>query len=402
MRLGTRVSVKALVEKFGAKPYGWPAIAVLCLTASLVARGKLEARADSALLEGDALVQGLRNSHALGNILLSPQIEFTAAQIRKSRELFQELFDLPASGNDARSLGAEWQTQLRKLLGDVEQESRAIAAYPFAAALDPLRTMLDGMRDQSATWFITGPIGQEDQLLDAKEDTFDKVRSFMRGSQKGIYDEVRSFLAMQDQNLSYAADTATDKLRQVLDDPRCYKGTAIQELKADFYALKERIEQTVLAERTAVITAIDEVSGKVAQTSEFGALPPEQQARIRQELADRKSGLAAQSLIPALRNLVTEMRSNLLADTLTRIAELTPAPATSPTPQPEPAGGVAEAPAKPYVPPTPTKPQYIKAQSITVPFAKTYLEDEDDVTRYLDAMKKTLLAEIGAGKKVIV
>ena len=56
----------------------------------------------------------------------------------------------------------------------------------------------------------------------------------------------------------------------------------------------------------------------------------------------------------------------------------------------------------PAVPPAPAKPQYIKAQSITVLFAKTYLEDEGDVTRYLDAMKKTLLAEIGAGKKVIV
>ncbi|TXG95875.1 MAG: BREX system P-loop protein BrxC, partial [Nevskiaceae bacterium] len=402
MRLGTRVSVKALVEKFGAKPYGWPAIAVLCLTASLVARGKLEARADSALLEGDALVQGLRNSHALGNILLSPQIEFTAAQIRKSRELFQELFDLPASGNDARSLGAEWQTQLRKLLGDVEQESRAIAAYPFAAALDPLRTLLDGMRDQSATWFITGPIGQEDQLLDAKEDVFDKVRSFMRGPQKDIYDEVRSFLTKQEQNLGYAEGATSDKLRQVLEDPQCYKGTAIQELKADFYALKERIEQTVLAERTAVITAIDEVAGKVAQTSEFGALPPEQQVRIREELTARKSGLAAQSLIPALRNLATEVRSNLLADTLTRIAQLMPAPAPIPAPQPQPAGGVAEPQHAPYVPPTQAKPQYIKAQSITVHFAKTYLEDEDDVTRYLDEMKKTLLAEIGAGKKVIV
>ena len=77
-------------------------------------------------------------------------------------------------------------------------------------------------------------------------------------------------------------------------------------------------------------------------------------------------------------------------------AELTPAP------QPQPAGGVAEPQPAPYVPPTPAKPQYIKAQSITVPFAKTYLEDEDDVTRYLDEMKKTLLAEIGAGKKVIV
>lgn len=402
MRLGTRVSVKALVEKFGAKPYGWPAIAVLCLTASLVARGKLEARADSALLERDALVQGLRNSHALGNILLSPQIEFTAAQIRKSRELFQELFDLPASGNDARSLGAEWQTQLRKLLGDVEQESRAIAAYPFAAALDPLRTMLDGMRGQSATWFIAGPIGQEDQFLDAKEDVFDKVRSFMRGPQKAIYDEVRSFLTKQDQNLGYSEGAAADKLRQVLEDPQCYKGTAIQELKTDFYALKERIEQTVLAERNAVIAAIDEVAEKTTQTSEFRALPPEQQTRIRDELATQKSSVASQTLIPALRHRATEVRSNLLADTLTRIAELTPAPASTPTPQPEPAGGMAEAPAKPYVPPTPAKPQYIKAQSITVPFTKTYLEDEDDVTRYLDEMKKTLLAEIGAGKKVIV
>ena len=406
MRLGTRVSAKALVEKFGAKPYGWPAIAVLCLTASLVARGKLEARADSALLEGDALVQGLRNSHALGNILLSPQIEFTAAQIRKSRELFQALFDLPASGNDARSLGAEWQAQLRKLTSELEALGRQATGYPFVAALDPLRILLDSMRDQPATWFITGPVGQEDQLLDAKEDILDKVRSFMSGPQKGIYDEVRAFLTAQDQNLAYDEDAAADTLRQALADPQCFKGTAIQELKTDFYALKERIEQTVLAERNAVIAAIDEVAEKIAQTSEFRALPPEQQARIREGFAAQKSGLTSQSLIPALRNLVTEARSNLLANTLTRIAELTPAPTPTPAPapasQPEPAGGVAERPSAPYVPPAPAKPRYIKAQSITVPFAKTYLEDEDDVTRYLDAMKKTLLAEIGAGKKVIV
>ncbi|MGV1822751.1 BREX system P-loop protein BrxC [Agrobacterium sp. CG160-95] len=402
MRLGTRVSAKALVEKFGAKPYGWPSTAVLCLTASLVARGKLEARADSALLEGEALVQGLRNSHALGNLLFSPQIEFTSAQIRKSRELFQELFDLPASGNDGRSLGAEWQVQVRKLIGDIEKESRAIAAYPFAAALDPLRTMLDGMRDQSATWFITGPIGQEDQLLDAKEDVFDKVRSFMSGAQKVIYDEVRSFLNTQDQNLGYAEASAADALRRALADAHCYKGTAIQELKSDFYALKERVEQTVLAERNNVIAAIDEVSEKIAQTSEFGGLTSEQQTRIREGLASRKSGLAAQSLIPALRNLAIEVRSNLLAETLTRIAELTPAPAPVLAPQPQPAGGVAEPRPAPYVPSQAVKPQYIKAQSITVSFAKTYLEDENDVTHYLDEMKKTLLAEIGAGKKVIV
>lgn len=402
MRLGTRVSAKALVEKFGAKPYGWPAIAVLCLTASLVARGKLEARAESALLEGDALVQGLRNSHALGNILLSPQIEFTAAQIRKSRELFQALFDLPASGNDARSLGEEWQAQLREMTSELEALGRQATGYPFVEALDPLRILLDSMRDQSATWFITGPLGHEDQLLDVKEDILDNVRSFMSGPQKGIYDEVRAFLTAQDQNLAYAENVAADKLRRVLADPQCFKGTAIQELKADFYPLKERIEQTVLAERNAVIAAIDEVAGKIAGTSEFRALPPEQQEGIREELVTQKSGLASQILIPALRNRAIEVRSNLLADTLTRIVALTLAPALTPATQPKPAAGVAEASAAPYVPPPPVKPQFVKAQSITISFPKTYLENEDDVTRYLDEMKKTLLAEIGAGKKVIV
>jgi hypothetical protein len=262
--------------------------------------------------------------------------------------------------------------------------------------------MLDSMRDQSATWFITGPVGQEDQLLDAKEDILDKVRNFMSGPQKGIYDEVRAFLTAQDQNVTFAEDSAADALRQALADPQCFKGTAVQELKADFYALKERIEQTVLAERNAVIAAIEEVAEKTTQTSEFRALPPEQQTRIRDELAAQKASVASQTLIPALRHRATEVRSNLLADTLTRIAELTPAPAPTPTPQPEPAGGVAEAQAKPYVPPTPAKPQYVNAQSITVSIGKAYLEDADDVTRYLDEMKKTLLAEIGAGKKVIV
>jgi len=158
----------------------------------------------------------------------------------------------------------------------------------------------------------------------------------------------------------------------------------------------------VLLEVTVVSQQQLPRSGPGEQPIESSQLPPEQQTRIRDELAAQKASVALQTLIPALRHRATEVRSNLLADTLTRIAELTPAPAPTPAPQPQPADGVAEAPAKPYVPPAPVKPQYVNAQSITVSIGKAYLEDEDDVTRYLDEMKKTLLAEIGAGKKVIV
>lgn len=401
MKLGVKVSAKTLVEKFGGKPYGWPAVAVLCLIASLVARGKLEARADSALLEGDALVQGLRNSHALGNILLSPQIEFTAAQIRKSREVFQALFDLPASGTDARALGAEWQAQARKLSTELEALGRQAASYPFVVALDPLRKQVDAMRDQAANWFITGPVEQEDALLDAKEESLDKIRSFMTGPQKAIYDDVRSFLAAQDSNVTYVDPTAADTLRKTLADPQCFKGTVIQELKSEFYALKERIEQTVLTERNNVIAAIDEVVEKVVQTSEFRALDTDQQARIRDGLAAHKDRLGTQTHIAVLRDRATGVRNDLLADTLNRITALATPPAPYSTPEPN-GGEMDEAAAKTPIKPAPVKPAFIKAQSIPVAFPKSYLEDEADVIRYLDEMKKTLLAEISAGKKVLV
>ncbi|SFY33674.1 hypothetical protein SAMN04244548_03657 [Paracoccus pantotrophus] len=263
--------------------------------------------------------------------------------------------------------------------------------------------MLEAMRDQAATWFITGPVGQEDQLLDAKEGVLDRIRTFMSGPQKAIYDDVRAFLNAQDQNIAYVDNGAEDALRMALADPDCFRGNAMQSLKVDFYALKERVEQAVLAERNAVIAAIDEVAAKITQTSEFIALPADQQACIQAKLADRKSALGAQNLIPALRNQANEVRANLLADTLTQIATLAPPP--EPYRQREPAGGeLAEAPAKDPVkaPPAPAKPKYINARSITVPFAKPYLEDEADVTRYLDEMRKTLLAEIAAGKKVTV
>ena len=397
MKLGVKASVKSVVGQFGAKSYGWPAIAVLCLVGSLVARGKVEARADGELLEGNMLVQGLGNSRALGNILISPQIEFTASQIRKSREVFQALFDVPAEGKDARTLGPEWTIALRKLDTELDDLSRQVGEYPFLAALEPFRKQIVGMRDQAANWFIIGPVEQEDSLLDAKEGVLDKIRSFMSGEQREIYNEVQTFLTRQSANLAYVDPKATERIGTALADPNCYKGGAIQDLKADFYKLKEKIEQTILAERMAVFKAIDEVRGKVEQTSEFQALEPEQQAQIRRELEAHKERLESQTVIGVLRDRGNGVRSDLLPETMSEIVSLAPGKGSEPDPV---VIGGGEEPGSTYSPPR--QPTFVKAQAIHVSFTKMYLEDESDVDDYLQKMKRILLAEIGAGRKVIV
>lgn len=389
---GVKVSVKYLTERFGGKPYGWPTVATLCLTASLAAKGKLEARSDSTLLEGAELAKALNNSHVLGNILLTPQVEFTPAQIKAARELYKELFDLPADGSDARVLGAEWAESIRKLAEDVGKRLNESHKYPFLAALEPFHRLITGMIGKPATWYITEPVKQEDALLNAKEDILDKIRSFMGGAQRDIYDDVRNFLQGQEANISYVDAAAGEKLRATLRDPNCFKGATIQALKADLYALKDKVELDILKERNAVIAAVEDCAAKVAQTAEFQALTPDQQDKIRRSLDTHKAGLDSVTMIPILRDRANGARSSLMPQILADIGRMTQPAAPIPA---DP--GMNEQPA-----PAPKPPAYVNASDIKVAYPKPYLAEETDVDQYVTELKKTLMAAIQQGKKVIV
>lgn len=322
---------------------------------------------------------------------LTPQTEFTSAQIRKAKELYKELFDLPTDGTDARTIGAEWLESTRTLSEELGKLLAQKAQYPFVVALEPLAAKVSAMVGKPATWYITEPAAQENDLLDAKEDVLDKVRSFMGGAQREIYDDARDFLRDQEANISYVDAVAGEALARTLADPACYRGTAIQSLKTELYALKDRVELTVLEERKAVITAIDECSAKVAQTPEFQALSADDQAHIKRNIDSHKAGLDSVKMIPILRDRANGAKLDLLPRILAEVERLS-RPATQPQPNP----GIGETPA-----PAP-QPTYVNASEIKVGFVKPYLTEEADVEQYVDAMKKTLLEQIRAGKKVIV
>ena len=69
------------------------------------------------------------------------------------------------------------------------------------------------------------------------------------------------------------------------------------------------------------------------------------------------------------------------------------APVTPPAPNP----GFSDKVGRPPIPPA-----YINASDIKVAYPHPYLAKEADVDQYLDELRKTLMAEIAAGKKVIV
>jgi len=386
-----------VVDRFGTKPYGWPSVATLCIAAGLSAKAKLEARADSTVLEGEELAKALRNSHVLGNVLLTPQTEYTSAQLRKAKDLYRELFGTPAGGTDARSHGAEWAAAARDLGRDLDSLVALQAQYTFTQALVPLRDRITAMLDKQPGWYITEPVKQEDDLLNGKEDILDKIKSFMAGNQKVIYDEARGFLATQDANLTYIDPTASDQIRGVLDDPACFKGPSIQALKADLLFLKEKVDLQVLSERKAVQTAIADARDKVLQTAEFQALSPEDQAKIQSQFDAHATGLDQVSGIAVLRDRANGISRGLVPQMLAEIATL--ARPVAPVGNDDGDGRAVGDTSKP---PIPAPVAYVNASDIKNGYSQPYIADENDLDRYLEELKKTLLVELRAGKKVIV
>lgn len=396
-RNGIRTTVKAVAERFERKPYGWSYAAILCTTASLLGRGKIEARSDGSPLEGDALLRGLQNAHALGNIVLELQVEFTPAQTRKLKEFFREFFDEQPAGAEGKALGietAEAFAKVKKELADLEAQS---SRYPFLSALGQFQDALREVTGKPYAWYLQDLGRHEDRLLDLKEGILDPIRRFMGGGQKAIYDEARSYLADQNANFGYGGEDQARAIHEVLDDPNCFKGNAIQQIKGALDALRTEIDKRIAAERKAAIADVEELRAKLRALPEFASLTEPDRREIEAAFTTVLDTIETSRLIAVIRERVSGFRASGYPALLGRVTA--PPPVKKDGEDDKPRGFRDGASG---TPPAPIQPEYVAASALRVTYAKPYLVDERDIDAYLDTLRETLVAEIRAGKRVTV
>ena len=73
---------------------------------SCAAGARSRSAPDANLLEDDDLERALRNTHGFANVILEPQIEFTAGQVRRLKDFYSDFFDRRRA-NEAKALGKE-------------------------------------------------------------------------------------------------------------------------------------------------------------------------------------------------------------------------------------------------------------------------------------------------------
>jgi len=400
-RGGVRTTLKNLLEKFERKPYGWYYAAVLCTLANLCARGKVEVRTDGNLLEEDELERALRNTHGHGNVVLEPQVEFTASQVRALKEFFEDFFDAPPRSSEAKALGKETGTALQELMHQLTPLAAQASQYPFLNALTPVLEKLKELTGKPYTWYLTELTRQEDALLDMKERVIDPVRKFMSGPQKGIFDNARKFVQTQEPNFAYIEGDESAQVVASLTDPECFKGNRMQQVKTQVETLQGKVTAQIDAEIAKAKETVASLKGRICGMAEFGALIGEQQERITRPFNEIDLGLERQKLIAVIRDTLRRFEES---DYQRLLSQMTSWAQPAPTPEPAPEPGQPATPDEGTKPTPPAKPEprieYVPSRSVKVSFDKAWLADETDVERYLESMREALLDEIRKGKRI--
>lgn len=420
---GLRTTLKNLVEKFSCKPYGWYNAATICTLASLCARGKIEVRSDANILTDEDLENALKTTSDFGNLVLEPQVEFTASQVRNLKQFYEDFLDMPPTAGEAKSLAKETSVAIAELIAELKVLTSQAAEYPFLSSLTPLLVKLQELTDKPYAWYLTELSKQADDLIDMKERMIEPLRKFMKGSQKGIFDNARKFVQTQEPNFAYLKDNDradTELVIAALTNADCFKGNAMQQLKVLVEALQKQVQAVVEAEIAAAKNALEQRKQRLESMEEFVLLTTGQREQIANQFKAIEISIEQQKLIAMIRDNLRRFEESDYQKLLTQVTSWAqPAPvdasvevsgdvsATPSTKEKQEGSKAAQTGAKASSATATAKEarpdiQYISCRAISVPFNKAWLANSEDVESYLACWRKELLREISNGKRIEV
>jgi hypothetical protein len=219
----------------------------------------------------------------------------------------------------------------------------------------------------------------------------DPVRSFMHGSQREIYDDARALLEHEEPNFPYLAGDGAARLREILNDPHVYRGSHMQEAKQRLDDLQAQVKARVDEERVKVREQLQQYRARLEKTAEFAALTPKQQQSLQVPFDRLTRELERQRLIAVMRDSLQRFKDEVYPTLLGRMTEWARQEdefTYGEDEDQEPTTGADE------------KVEYVSRTALSVTFDAPWLASEEDVERYLEALRETLLQAIKDGKRI--
>jgi hypothetical protein len=373
---GEQVTMKTIVDTFQAKPYGWDLGSIEVIVASLIGASKITVTVDGNVLKRSEVANALRNTQKHGHEILAPQKSFDERKVANFRKFCTDFFDDGNAPKDPLELARHGADKLK---GKLDELTATISGskYPFVEQLSGPISLLEQVVGKPDDWYLSG-FTFGDDLLEAKENLIDPIQSFLHGAQRSIYDEAATLLSTHSSNLSYLPQGSDEPIRTALADPNAFRGNKMAQLKQATDQLRNQIDGIVAANRATVTAAIDGRKTELLGGTYYANATQEAQQRVTQRIEQTLSRVATESQVA----LILQIGANFDASDYPSLLDLLAASPAQPDPEPAP------------------KKQTVSVKTIAVPGASGVLESEEDVDKYLAALRSALIQTLNDGKRI--
>jgi len=392
---GDRTSVEEIIKHFGRRPYGWYALAVQYLLARLFRMGKVEIRT-AEVLDARAVLTNLRNSRQWGTMRVRLQEQFDATKVNALKAFHLAIFDKPSPGNDARAVGqatAEaFASEALELGALADQANR----YPFLNSLKPVADQMTKLSQKDYTYLLTHLSEFEPEMRAAKEDLIAPIKTFMRGPQRGIYDDALTFLRAEEANFVELPAADVQPLRHLAESEHPYRGNILPSAKTAVAKLRGQLADLLDAERLKATDVLATHEARLKTIPGFQTLSEQARAEVLSATATARDSIQSARFVSGIRDRVQRYITQeypaqiALADRLVA----PPSPQSTQRASGQPKGSqVSE-------PPAPPQAEYIRASQLQPNCKLPYISNSAELDQWLESLRVAAEAELKKGNRI--
>ena len=374
--LGEQITVKKIVERFESKPYGWDLGSIEVALGWLVGNGNVALTLDANPVMRTAAAPLIRNTGKQQHTVVAPQKAYDATKVAAFRKFCTDFFDegaVPSDPTELARFGKDKLAAKRDELNALVSSSR----YPFVGQLSSVVTLLDQVVGKPIDWYL-GDFEMADELIEAKEDLVDPIKSFLNGQQAKIFDEAQAFLSTNTGNLGYLPAGSADSVKMLLADTNAFRGNKMNQLKAAADGLRGQIDDVVSDKRAEVTAALEGRKAEVLGSAYYANATSDAQESVVRRIDQILTRLVGETQAALILQVGATFEQDDYPELLSRLVA---------SQQGGSSGG------------TPPKPM-VSVKTIHVSGASGVLESEVDVDNYLAALRAALVATLNDGKRI--
>lgn len=374
--LGEQVTIKKIVDRFGSKPYGWDLGSIEVVLGWLVGTGKVALIVDANPVVRTVAAFLIRNTGKQPHTVVVPQKAYDAAKVAAFKKFCTDFFDEGGVPSDPTELARFGKVELaakRDELNALVTSSR----YPFVSQLSGVVNLLDQVVGKPVDWYFD-EFDKADELIEAKEDLVDPIKSFLNGQQAKIFDEAQALLGGNSGNLSYLPAGSADPVATLLADSNAFRGNKMNQLKAAADTLRGQIECVVSDKRADVAGAIAGRKSELLASAYYANATTDTQQRAGQLVDQVLARVAGESQVALILQTGATFETNDYPGLLDFLAAS------------QQGAGTGAPPPK----------QTVSVKTIHVAAIAGVLETEADVDTYLAALRNALVKTLNDGKRI--